>query len=291
MTPEGFQYQQAFVYGWVAAQVLALIRPFRNRVITPFQWEDILRTLFPVVREGHSEMALAARKLYDAEQQRHFPGSERDDIELAEYAYDGFRQSMFPAWQELHHRDSTDGQLQMMALRTLKEVARGSRDTLIDAIEEPSRDDRGQDPSLSPPRSTKLVKGWARVATGRETCAWCLMLISRGPVYSDAQSAGFDVDDETAIEIFDRIKVGDPNASAEMRELMTRWHPNCDCMVVPVFDRRDWPGREQYKRAEQLWIDHGKANPGLRGRELYNSFRRMVENGDAVNFEDYSLAL
>lgn len=51
---------------------------------------------------------------------------------------------------------------------------------------------------------------WARVPTGPETCAWCLMLASRGPAYGSERSAG-----------------GDAN----------RYHSDCDCTPTPV-----WPG-------------------------------------------------
>ena len=49
---------------------------------------------------------------------------------------------------------------------------------------------------------------YARVPQGKETCAWCLMLASRGPVYYSEESAG----------AFDH------------------YHAHCDCAVVPFFD-------------------------------------------------------
>lgn len=49
---------------------------------------------------------------------------------------------------------------------------------------------------------------YARVPQGRETCEWCLMLASRGPVYYSEESAG----------AFDH------------------YHAHCDCAVVPFFD-------------------------------------------------------
>lgn len=49
---------------------------------------------------------------------------------------------------------------------------------------------------------------YARVPTGDTTCAFCLMLASRGFVYHSAETAGeFD-----------------------------QWHPHCDCVVVPDWD-------------------------------------------------------
>ena len=47
---------------------------------------------------------------------------------------------------------------------------------------------------------------WARVPHGK-TCAWCLMLASRGWVYLDARSAG----------------------------AARQWHADCDCQIVPAW--------------------------------------------------------
>lgn len=50
---------------------------------------------------------------------------------------------------------------------------------------------------------------WARVPTGDETCDFCIMLASRGPVYLTAASAGADFPDH--------------------------FHANCDCRIVPMW--------------------------------------------------------
>lgn len=56
--------------------------------------------------------------------------------------------------------------------------------------------------------------GYARVPSGSETCAFCLMLASRGPVYGTAKDAG-----------------GEGN----------RFHGDCDCVPTPMRDHRDYP--------------------------------------------------
>lgn len=53
---------------------------------------------------------------------------------------------------------------------------------------------------------------WARVPTGEETCDFCIMLASRGPVYLSEESAG-----------------GDPD----------HYHPHCDCRIVPFWGTYD----------------------------------------------------
>lgn len=97
--------------------------------------------------------------------------------------------------------------------------------------------------------------GWARVASGRETCAFCTLLISRGPVYKSKAVA-----ERTTVR----------SSKGEGR----RYHDRCDCIAVPVFDEERWPGRQQWLDAERLWIDSTR---GLSGAEARKAFRRAVE--------------
>lgn len=83
-----------------------------------------------------------------------------------------------------------NGTLDYLMVAISKLVLQPSRDTLVRAA--------GGDPGR--PR-------WARVPSGAETCAFCLVMASRGFVYRTAESAG------------DR----------------NRWHGKCDCQIVP-----DW---------------------------------------------------
>lgn len=77
--------------------------------------------------------------------------------------------------------------------------------------------------------------GWARVMTGAETCAFCVMLASRPGsgdrrFYTSADAAGGEL------------------ARAEHQSTAlfeNRYHDNCDCIVVPVYDENNWAGREQ----------------------------------------------
>jgi hypothetical protein len=86
------------------------------------------------------------------------------------------------------------------------------------------------------------------------------MLISRGPVYKTADRAG-------------QSPAGVPE------ELMTRWHPNCDCKVVPVFDIFNWPGRDQYLYYENLWAEVTKGYAGGKnGGDKLKVFRSHLES-------------
>jgi hypothetical protein len=141
--------------------------------------------------------------------------------------------------------------------------------------------------------NTRPVQGWARIATGRETCAWCLMLVSRGPVYKSAQTAGSVYDDETTMAALAK--------DAEVNEFMNDWHVGCDCKVVPVFDKSNWPGMDAQNKAMGLWVTAGlRADKELEekpdkqyysfkqkrwlptdvNRETINQLRQMIEAGE-----------
>ena len=139
------------------------------------------------------------------------------------------------------------------AVRIEKRAAWGGNTYDVEVPDKPIRKDLDTDYAKA---ATKIV-GWARVATGDETCGWCWMLVSRGPVYTDAASAGLDnpVDDIDALE-----ELGTTNGSQDLKTLqvaarghMTEWHPGCDCIAVPVFDRDNWVGRDTRLRALEDW--------------------------------------
>ena len=66
--------------------------------------------------------------------------------------------------------------------------------------------------------------GWRRVSDG-DPCAFCAMLVTRGPVYTSAKKAGLRASDGK------------------------KYHPHCGCTVEVVYG--DWEPTQQ----EQQWID------------------------------------
>ena len=93
-------------------------------------------------------------------------------------------------------------------------------------------------------------KSWARVLTGAENCGFCVMLASRGPVYSSAAEAG-------------RGQASDRDYAAGINT----YHTNCDCLVVPIYDYANWPGRDQWRAAERVY----KKVTNLNWSESYNA--------------------
>ena len=218
--------------------------------------------VFPIVNQARSESAVLARRFYD---ENRFNHNHRDpyDLNLPDYEWEWFLEAMEPSYKDFARVVTTDGQFAQTGLRAVKEVENGGRRMMLNAV-----------------RNDPVRVGWARVATGRETCAFCLMLVSRGPVYERSEDVGIS-DEEKALEILD-----DGADQAALKELMTRWHPGCDCIAVPVYDIDSWEGREDWKRAEDIWKDTTK---GFTGRDKLNAFRRAIDNG-TVNPQDFAVA-
>lgn len=135
-----------------------------------------------------------------------------------------------------------------------------------------------------------LVRGWARVATGRETCGWCLMLISRGPVYYSAQSAGLDIDDESAIEMFRESDI--ETYGTDTRGFMEDWHTGCDCKVIPVFKADDWEnsrfGRSA-KFALGLWNDASEEAERLMEERGPRDHKTGKNKGEEITFNEEAI--
>lgn len=242
---------------------LRILLPFKNIPVDNQTWKSLLNAMYPIVYDARSRSARLAREFYDS-QRKAKTGSDDYDIDLAPYDPKWFAEAMEPARRTFKLKDTSAGQVAQAAMRAGKEVENGGRSTQLTAV-----------------RGEKGRVGWARVATGQETCAFCLMLVSRGPIYESARDAGFDTDDQTAMEILD--SGADQEA---LKELMTRWHPGCDCLVVPVFDAKSWEGRDDYLRAKQIWAD---TTGGFTGVDKLNAFRRAIEKGEVLP-EDFAVA-
>lgn len=81
--------------------------------------------------------------------------------------------------------------------------------------------------------------GYARVLTGAESCGFCTMLASRGPVYR--------------------------SDTAQRRKDGRAYHDNCDCVARLVVDGRPWEGQAEaealYARWLQVTYKDGKLAP------------------------------
>ena len=291
MTYGEFVERQAAIIRPVLRLLALVLLAYRLLPLNRKQWRQLLAQVYPVIDRARRESSDLARKFYDAERRRRLleleirgepdddddyvdltpalPGEDRikwptfdeDDwvpVDLEPYFFEWFVEAMEPAREGMSEENSADSAIQKFIALAEKEIENANRRTILRAVD--------NDPK---------VIGWARVQGGEDSCAFCLMLISRGPVYNNPSKAGLQTDKVTAVELWKRIESGnDAEAEAAYDGLMTRWHPNCDCKAVPVFDRSNWAGRGAYLEAERLWKE---ATRGYRGREAFNAFRRFVE--------------
>lgn len=276
MNPDEYAAKQALISAAIAKFVLQLARFFTVPKLSTNDWLQFLDFVFPQVEAERQKAADLARTFYDSQRSQYHPDLPRNDRFLETYDFERFVKDMDPARERLSRVDAGDDAVAQAALQAIRVVENAGRQQIIHAVE--------NDPA------PRIVKGWARVATGRETCAWCLMLVSRGPVYFGADSAGLDLGDSDAVDLISR---GD-----DVSGFMQQWHAGCDCKVVPVFDLRNWPGKEAADKALELWNSasreaigleddpgthtHGK-NKGekfTRNQLALNALRRKLDRGE-----------
>lgn len=267
MDIEEYNEKQQLLTAAIIAYVLRVLWPFQVPQLSESGWNSLLLGIFPEVDKFRTESAKLGREFYDAQRSEFVKTVDRWAVDLASYRFEWFKEAMEPAKKGIMKEGSKESDLANVAARVAKEVENGGRRTIL----RPVQDEEARDPE---------VKGWARVATGRETCGFCMMMVSRGPVYFSAEDAGLGLDDTSAIDLIDS---GDEEA---LNEAMKRWHPGCDCKVVPVFDRRNWAGRDAYLKAEKLWIE---ATRGYKGKDALNALRRALESGD-LSAADFAVA-
>lgn len=293
--PPEYSYEEylaevAVILASLAAVVGAVAAPLQIVALTRRDWLGFLAEIYPFVEDARWEIAGLSRKFYDSERAKHLgpvelpddfsgiigpdgrPLNVEDSVQFtrkmwpqvniirAPYEPDWFEEAMDAVVEDFLKPNATDGSVVNLLSTVVKEAENGGRRTMLWAYDD--------DPDMI---------GWARVEGNENigSCGFCAMMISRGPVYKEAADSGLDLDNASAVEYWRQAEeTGD---RSEIDALMTRWHPNCDCKVVPVFDRRNWPGKDQYEEMSRLW---NKATKGLSNKEALNAFRRAVEKGE-----------
>lgn len=293
MNPEQYAAAQAAITAGLASYVRRFASLFTGPVLSVKDWVEFLKVLFPEVQKRYEQSAVLGRTFYDAERKKYHPEVERNERFLSELQWEWFVKNMEPARRDMSQADAPPQAVAKVVLTAVREVEMAGRRQILGAVKnEPA---------------PEVLQGWARVATGRETCAWCLMLISRGAEfpgkdtlwYLEANTAGLDLDDESAIELYKESK-GDLEKFREAtKPFIEKWHTGCDCLVVPVFDAKSWPGRDAAQRAQQLWIDAGleadrlieagKSRTNSVQTETLNALRRRLERGD-ISMSNYAIA-
>lgn len=248
-------------------------------------WQSYLSLIYDVIDDARDQVSDLARDYYDWERfdkldiepewivdgedillpgetpirlDNRIPrvGYERLNINKPAYDPNWFEEALEPAREAFSKKEAKDSALVDVLARGQKELEQAARKTTLWAVEDDPR-----------------VRGWARVEGNENigSCGFCAMMISRGPVYSTPDAAGMNIASKaTAVELFKQSGGDIP------MDLMARWHPNCDCKVVPVFKEADWPGRDHHLEMQDLWYEVTGEHTGW---EKFLAFRREFERG------------
>lgn len=254
MTLEEYRQEQDSLTAAVLALVVRLLRAVGtgSRPLRPDEFDAVVDALLPTVLSARSAAFELARTMYA--DLAEVPVAELPEVPEPHYERAALESALDRTARArlvvLDDPDEDTGLRDSAGVAgAAGEVARSARTVDTAATTAAAAVARhvemaGRDGMVATSRADARALGWARVGTGRENCAFCTMLISRGPVYKSARQAGVDADDRAAIAA----------AGAEsMLGLMTQWHDGCDCIAVPVFDEDSWPGRAQFLDAEELW--------------------------------------
>lgn len=328
MNPDEYAARQAVISAGLAGLILRMKPLIAWPSLSVKEWLSFLELLYPQVEYYRYESARLARTFYDAQREVHHPGLPINEQPLEGYSFEQFVADMDPVRKPVSQPDATDDTISRVALAATRAVENAGRQQIIHAVEnddavaeiveaehhEPKQPNSHTE-TLSeaveraihaepppPPKYQSLrdlkkankpkrrVRGWARVATGRETCAWCLMLISRGPTYEGSRTSGLMLDDLEALRVWHESQGDLEKFIEETGDYMKQWHVGCDCKVVPVFDRDNWPGMEQAAAALELWgeasIEAGQEMRDDRDRVHTagkNRGKRFTKNERAIN--------
>ena len=285
----------------VLMQTRFYLQSYRGVPITLDVWELIIRWLFRLAYPASQQTAYYARRLYDTERARVIPEAPPHAVDLATLPFKVFHRDMMALAPQIVGQELDEDKVSRIQMRTARAIENSGRWTIMHAAETPDPWIDGEEESLSwmteeetekftskkltrseykeilrnTERRRTGIKGWARIPTGAETCAWCLMLCSRGAAYRIGKTVGLK------IEVRDFFRY-EREGSFDPKEHMHQWHDNCDCKVVPVFDLDDWDGKD---RADALYDMWGDVTSGYSGNDAVNAFRRAVYAG--VSFKDY----
>jgi hypothetical protein len=104
--------------------------------------------------------------------------------------------------------------------------------------------------SANKSRDPRRPFAYARILHGEYSCAFCIMLASRGPIYESKTSA-----------------------LGSNGNIFDKYHDNCDCSCVPVYTSKSWPGKEQAAEFYKLWLS---STDGYYQGDAINAFRREL---------------
>ncbi len=238
------------------AALLYVFQSFIRGYMSAREWNDMMTVTYRVMKPYRDEGTQLAREFYDSNRAAQLPDKDRHDIFTDDfYPERWYREAMMPVYQATQQGASPEVAVEEAVARVTKVYEDAQRRTLIQGV----RDDVGQP-----------IRGFARFDPRPPTCAFCTMMISRGPVYHEG-NAGFPFDTER----LERLILDDK--PDEINELMNKWHPKCTCIVVPVYKYDNYPTQEQEKEAFEIYKKaRKKVSSQLRVGESKNNTRLIL---------------
>jgi len=241
------------LFAGISYVFLSFLRPGMSKS----RWESLVRAIYPRVKQARDEAAFLAREFFDSNRANELQNDERLDFFVDDnYELQWLEEALRPVYNELQKDDANvDAQITDMSNRVVKVIEDGARRTLLRGVQ-----------------MDEDALGWARFDPRPPTCAFCTMMISRGPKYKSAESAGFRGDNKNA------EKLANDGDFDSLNELMNRWHPGCTCVVVPVYkyagyvtEQQEDAAYEVYKRARRL-AKSGKF------KEILKAMRQLIRD-------------
>lgn len=249
-------------------QVLAVLAPYQSIQLGVTPWYQVLQVLYSLMFPAAERSAMISRDYYDYK--RAEAGLPAHLIPLQVPNFNRFVKDMEEVRPFLMSPTTSEHQIHQAAMRVARTVENSGRWTVMKATEYEDSAFPSDEPVPASSGKSRFVRGWARMATGAETCGWCWMLVSRGPVYRSAKSAGSTLGKRDALQTIGAQEF-------DTSEHMNAWHTGCDCKIVPVFDLQNWDGKDRQLAAEELWkqISRNESN----NRDAINAYRRAVQDG------------
>jgi hypothetical protein len=237
---ESFQAQQRALSSSLLRQIVELIEALLNLGDVDRSWEAVRRAIGALVRDQRRASAdfgaLYYRQARTAAGLPAAPALGRP----RPLSPERLEKSLDSAGLGVYYRS--------IRLNLPPEVARDRMVVAVSGAATRLALEGGRDVVENSVREDEDALGWARVGDG-DSCAWCLMLISRGSVYRSAQSAG---------------------SVAAGGEL---YHDHDGCQVVPIFD----PESPLLARADELYTLWREVTAGNSGEEARKAWRRYWE--------------
>lgn len=249
------------------AALFLVFKQFLKPFMSARDWGNMMHVTYVVVKPFRDEGTELAREFYDANRVLQQPSKKPQDIFKDDfYPERWFRETMAPVFEDLQKTGNVDGAFTEASNRVTKVVEDGARRTILQGV---------VDDHDSP------VRGYARFDPRPPTCAFCTMMISRGPVYiagKGASSAGFPEGHQR----LERLILDDDTDA--INELMNKWHPGCTCIAVPIYKYDNYVTQEQEREAFKIYEAAVKATrkemragqSKMNTRLILNEMRKLI---------------